>query len=154
MYGFGSYVRRGYTFFHNQWRPQHKHLSTLMLYATDLCDSACKHCLIWAKRPAKHLPLKVVQRLLKQNRCVSRHTRVGLEGGEFMLHPEAHDILFWMRKHHPNFDLLSNCLQPASLIEAVKKVSAQTTLCFFGWRSEDLQVHAWQGRVWVGDSGH
>ena len=56
-----------------------------------------------------------------QSKCVSKHTQVGLEGGEFLLHPEALQILEWFSKNHPNFDLLSNCLQPDNLIEAVKK---------------------------------
>ena len=38
-----------------------------------------------------------------------------------MLHPQAHEILAWFTKNHPNFDLLSNCLKPDSLIAAVKK---------------------------------
>jgi MoaA/NifB/PqqE/SkfB family radical SAM enzyme len=55
-----------------------------------------------------------------KSKCVSKHTTVGLEGGEFLLHPEALQILEWFTKNHPNFDLLSNCLKPEALIEAVK----------------------------------
>jgi MoaA/NifB/PqqE/SkfB family radical SAM enzyme len=46
---------------------------------------------------------------------------VGLEGGEFLLHPEADRIMEWFSKFHPNYDLFSNCLKPERLIEAVKK---------------------------------
>ena len=95
-------------------------MSTLMIYATDLCDSACKHCLIWAKRPVNFLPFgKIVE--IMQSRCITKNTSVGLEGGEFMLHPDALKILEWFVINHPNFDLLSNCLQPEKLIQAVKK---------------------------------
>jgi MoaA/NifB/PqqE/SkfB family radical SAM enzyme len=95
-----------------------------MIYGTDLCDSACKHCLIWTKRPVNYLPFEKIKEIM-QSRCVTKNTTIGLEGGEFLLHPEAMDILAWFKKHHPNFDLLSNALKPESLIEAVEKSPPQ-----------------------------
>ena len=120
MYNLSSYIKRGRTFINNQLFPGHKKLSTLMIYATDLCDSACKHCLIWAKRPVHYLSFEKIKEIM-QSRCITRDTAVGLEGGEFMLHPDAEQILEWFHKNHPQFDLLSNCLKPEKLIEAVKK---------------------------------
>lgn len=120
MYKTNSYINRGMVFLNNRLRPGHKKLSTLMIYATDLCDSACKHCLIWAKRPVNFLPFdKIVE--IMQSDCITANTTVGLEGGEFMLHPDADKILEWFSLNHPNFDLLSNCLKPEGLIEAVRK---------------------------------
>lgn len=92
----------------------------MMVYATDLCDSRCQHCLIWQKRPVQYLGMDKILGLM-DNRCISRHTKVGLEGGEFLLHPQSRDIISWFSENHPNFDLLSNCLKPDSLIETVKK---------------------------------
>lgn len=120
MYGISDYLQRGSKFLNNQIFPGHKKLSRLMIYATDLCDSACKHCLIWAKRPVQHLPAATIIGLMK-SKCISSATNIGLEGGEFMLHPEAMEILQWFHENHKNFDLLSNCLKPEKLIEAVKK---------------------------------
>jgi len=57
---------------------------------------------------------------IMNSKCVSKHTVVGLEGGEFLLHPQAMEIMQWLKKNHPNFDLLSNCLKPNRVIEAVK----------------------------------
>ena len=91
-----------------------------MIYATDLCDSACKHCLIWAKRPAKHLSFEKFLEVMKSD-CVTKDTMIGLEGGEFLLHPESMKFMEWLSVNHPNFDLLSNCLKPDNLIKAVKK---------------------------------
>ncbi len=120
MYDYKSYVQRATKFINNQSRSGNKKLATLMIYATDLCDSACKHCLIWAKRPIKHLPKdKIIE--IMQSKCVTKNTLVGLEGGEFLLHPEAFEILEWYSKNHPNFDLLSNCLKPQNTIDAVDK---------------------------------
>lgn len=120
MYKLDSYISRGKVFLNNQLFPGHKKLSTLMIYATDLCDSACKHCLIWAKRPVNFLPFEKIVEIM-QSKCITPHTSVGLEGGEFMLHPDAEKIMEWFTIHHPNFDLLSNCLKPDGLIAAVKK---------------------------------
>src|SRR5215204_2855705 len=124
MYSVSDYIVRGCVFANNQVRPRHKKLASLMIYATDLCDSACKHCLIWAKRPAHILPKEEIYKIVK-SKCVTKHTKVGLEGGEFLLHPDALEILSWFKAHHPNFDLLSNCLQPDKLISAVKTYTPQ-----------------------------
>lgn len=115
-----EYVRRGYNFLHNKLFPQKKRLSSLMLYTTDLCDSGCKHCLIWAKRPPVFLSLDRIQQIMK-SKCIHSSTMIGLEGGEFLLHPEADEIMDWFSKHHRNYDIFSNCLKPERLIEAVRK---------------------------------
>ncbi|RYF96885.1 MAG: radical SAM protein, partial [Chitinophagaceae bacterium] len=120
MYKISDYISRGSAFLNNQLFPGNKKLSTLMIYATDLCDSACKHCLIWAKRPVNYLSFEKIVEIM-QSKCITKATTVGLEGGEFMLHPDALKILSWFVENHPNFDLLSNCLQPEKLIAAVKQ---------------------------------
>ena len=121
MYSFQEYMQRGMVFVRNQAFPSKKKLSSLMIYATDLCDSACKHCLIWAKRPITYLPKEHIYNLIKNNKCITPSTVIGLEGGEFLLHPEALEIMKWFRSNHPKFDLLSNCLKPYKLIDAVKQ---------------------------------
>lgn len=120
MYSAKNYINRGSTFLNNQLFPTKKKLSTLMFYGTDLCDSACKHCLIWAKRPINYLPYEKIVEVM-QSRCVTKHTTVGLEGGEFLLHPDAMKILEWFTKHHPNYDLLTNGLKPDNVTEALEK---------------------------------
>ncbi len=120
MYKVTDYARQGVNFLNNLTRPGHKKLSTLMIYATDLCDSGCKHCLIWAKRPVKYLSFEKIKEIMQAD-CVTKNTTIGLEGGEFLLHPEANEIMQWLSENHPNFDLLSNCLKPDSTIEAVNK---------------------------------
>jgi MoaA/NifB/PqqE/SkfB family radical SAM enzyme len=120
MFEKSEYARRGYNFLHNKLFPHGKRLSSLMLYTTDLCDSGCKHCLIWAKRPPVFLSLETILQIMK-SRCVHSSTIVGLEGGEFLLHPEADKIMSWFSKHHSRYDIFSNCLKPDRLIEAVQK---------------------------------
>jgi len=120
MFDLSDYGNRGYNLIHNRLRPESKRLSSLMLYATDMCDSGCKHCLIWAKRPITVLPFEVIVQIM-ESKCVHPSTMVGLEGGEFLLHPEADRILEWFSQNHRNFDLFSNCLKPDRLIEVVKR---------------------------------
>ena len=54
------------------------------------------------------------------SRCISSHTTVGLEGGEFVLHPQAAEILEWFMANHPNYTLLSNCLSPQKVIDLAR----------------------------------
>jgi MoaA/NifB/PqqE/SkfB family radical SAM enzyme len=124
MYSAKNYINRGLTFLNNQWFPGRKKLATLMIYGTDLCDSGCKHCLIWTKRPVNYLPFDKIKEIMN-SRCVTKKTTIGLEGGEFLLHPDAMDIMAWFKKNHPNFDLLTNALKPESVIEAVEKSPPQ-----------------------------
>jgi len=120
MYEVADYLKRGTTFLNNVVRPQHKKLSTLMLYTTTLCNSKCKHCHIWQKRPAEHLSFEKIVEIM-DSKCVTKETTVGMEGGEFLFHPESDKILHWFSKNHPKFELLSNCLIPEKVIDAVKK---------------------------------
>src|ERR1700724_216649 len=110
MFEKSEYARRGYNFLHNKLFPQKKRLSSLMLYTTDLCDSGCKHCLIWAKRPPVFLSLETIVQIMK-SKCIHSSTMVGLEGGEFLLHPESEEIMNWFAKYHRNYDIFSNCLK-------------------------------------------
>ncbi|HEX2629966.1 MAG TPA: radical SAM/SPASM domain-containing protein [Chitinophagaceae bacterium] len=120
MYKKSDYYNRAYNFIHNRFFPKKKRLSTLALFGTDLCDSACKHCMIWTKRPVNYLPFEKIKEIM-QSKCISKSTTVALAGGEYLLHPEAIEIMGWFREHHPNFDLLTNALKPDFAIEAIKK---------------------------------
>ena len=119
MYSINDYAYNGLLYLNNTMRPRHKRLSQLMIYSTTACQSRCKHCNIWQKK-VEHLSLEDIKRIM-QSRCVTKRTTVGLEGGEFILHPQAEDIMAWFREHHPNYTLLSNCLAPRRVIDAVRR---------------------------------
>lgn len=119
MYRIRDYAYNGLLYLNNITRPRHKYLSQLMLYATSRCQSKCKHCSIW-KKQQEHLSLENIKQIM-QSRCITKSTTIGLEGGEFILHPEANEIMEWFSKHHPNYTLLSNCLAPQKVIDAVRK---------------------------------
>ena len=120
MYTTRNYINRGVNYLNNKFFPGRKKLSTLAFIATDLCDSACKHCLIWAKRPVNYFPLdKMIE--IMNSRCISRNTTIALQGGEFLIHPQAMEIMAWFNKHHPNVDILTNALKPENVIELVEK---------------------------------
>ena len=120
MYKAKDYVLNGLLYLNNVARPHHKWLSQLMIYSTTLCQSKCKHCNIWQKRPVEHLSLDDIQWMM-QSRCVTQRTTVGLEGGEFILHPQADEIMAWFQENHPNYTLLSNCLAFRRVIDAVRR---------------------------------
>lgn len=119
MYRLSDYVQNGLIFVNNMVRPHHKVLSQLMLYATTKCQSRCKHCSIWRKKE-EYLTLSDIKAIMN-SKCVIPATTVGLEGGEFLLHPEAEAIMEWFKSNHPNYTLLSNCLAPLKVIHAVRK---------------------------------
>ena len=118
MYTIYDYAYNGLLYLNNIMRPRHKRLSQLMIYATTACQSRCRHCNIWQKR-VEHLLLDDIKSIMA-SRCVSRRTTVGLEGGEFILHPQAAEIMAWFREHHPNYTLLTNGLAPQKVIDAVR----------------------------------
>lgn len=117
MYSFYDYLYNGMVFVKNLIRKQHKELTSLMIYSTTSCQSRCKHCSIW-KKPIEHLSLNDIIKIMN-SKCVTKRTIVGLEGGEFLLHPEAGKILEWFDTHHPNYTLLSNGLATNKVISAV-----------------------------------
>ena len=119
MYSIYDYAYNGLLYLNNIMRPRHKRLSQLMIYSTTACQSRCKHCNIWQK-PVEHLSLDDIRRIM-QSKCITKRTTVGLEGGEFILHPQAAEIMAWFREHHPNYTLLSNCLAPHRIIDAVRR---------------------------------
>lgn len=72
MYKTTDYLRNGVLYLNNLLRPQHKKLSTLMIYSTTKCQSRCKHCSIWQK-PEEHLSLRDIQKIMA-SRCVTKNT--------------------------------------------------------------------------------
>ena len=55
MYSIYDYAYNGLLYLNNVMRPRHKWLSQLMIYSTTLCQSKCKHCNIWQKRPVGNI---------------------------------------------------------------------------------------------------
>ncbi|MDR0738383.1 MAG: radical SAM protein, partial [Prevotellaceae bacterium] len=118
------YIFRGYTLLNNLFFPSNKKLASVMLYVTDRCNCRCRHCYIWQKQPKTDMPVQIIRGIV-ENKVISKHTKIGLEGGEFVLHPEYLGILKYFKENHPNFDLLSNCVEADRLINAVKCYTPQ-----------------------------
>lgn len=119
MYKVTDYLTSGLLYANNSLHPHYKQLSQLMIYATTACQSRCQHCSIW-KKPHENLSFDDIVRVMQSN-CVKPCTTVGLEGGEFILHPQTEQILDWFMHHHPNYTLLSNCLAPDRLIDLTRR---------------------------------
>lgn len=93
-------------------------LPTLMLYVTDACNSRCKICHLWQTKPHTHLSLESIRKVLGSPLLAK--SVIGIEGGEFFLHPRWQDILELFSKRG-RFILLSNGLLPQRLIKSVKQ---------------------------------
>lgn len=119
MYRNSAYLTNGFQFVWNQLMPRHKKLSQLMIYATTACQSRCLHCNIWQKK-REMLSLWDIKKIMN-SKCVTSRTTVGLEGSEFVLHPQAKEIMEWFYLNHPNFTLLSNGLATDKVIGLVKE---------------------------------
>jgi len=91
-----------------------------MIYATDKCNARCRHCYIWEKKPKQNMSIEIVEKIIS-DKSITPNTRIGLEGGEFLLHERYEEILELLVQKHPAFDLLSNCMLPEKLINVVKK---------------------------------
>lgn len=118
MYSIADYLYNGCLYLHNLVFPKRKRLSQLMIYSTTRCQSRCRHCSIY-KKPDKNLSLEDIKSIML-SRCVTPRTTIGLEGGEFILHPQAAEIMEWFAHNHPNYTLLSNGLFPERVIEYVR----------------------------------
>ena len=118
MYKYSDYIYNGLLLVNNIVRPHHKRLSQLMLYATTKCQSRCKHCSIW-KKEETFLTLNDIK-LIMSSKCITTATTIGLEGGEFLLHPESDAIMEWFSKNHPKYTLLTNGLLHQKVIDAVR----------------------------------
>lgn len=90
-----------------------------MIYTTNRCQSRCRHCSIWQKPHTTLSKAEIVS--VMSARCIGRHTTVGLEGGEFVLHPQADEIMDWFHKNHPNYTLLSNCIASEKVITLTRR---------------------------------
>lgn len=117
MYKISDYLRNGVLYLNNTLRPHHKRLSTLMIYSTTKCQSRCKHCSIW-KKPEEHLSLEAIKKIMT-SKCITRNTVVGLEGGEFLLHPEANAIMEWFRDNHPCYPTALHLKRSSRLCGAI-----------------------------------
>lgn len=119
MYKLQDYIRNGLLMVRNTIFPKKKKLAQLMIYATNKCQSRCRHCSIWQKHHDTLTKDEIVS--LMKSKCIDKHTTVGLEGGEFILHPQAAEIMEWYQTNHPNYTLLSNCLMPQRVIDFTRQ---------------------------------
>lgn len=100
-------------------------LPTLMLYVTDACNSHCKICRMWQIKKHNHLPIESIRKILSSP--LVHKSNIGLEGGEFILHPNSEDILELLSKRG-RFKLLSNGLMPERLIKSVRQFNIPEVL--------------------------
>ncbi|MAF36644.1 radical SAM protein [archaeon] len=103
---------------HGKYWMNTRKLKNIMLYVTNRCNSRCKHCLIWAKRPFEDLSVEAMKHIIESD-SVHKATTFGLEGGEFFEHPEYEEILRLFKGR--DYTLLTNGIRADLVIEMAKK---------------------------------
>lgn len=86
------------------------------------CNSRCKHCFIWQKRPQNELTLDEIREFAKNSPFFSWYN---LTGGETFLRSDIVDIIqaFW--EHSNNFYVLNtttNSFNPDLIVERVQEI--------------------------------
>lgn len=107
----------GNVFFKKNIIEQRK-ITNVMFYVTDRCNSLCKHCFIWNKKPNFDLSLEVIRDVL-QSKHLAKTATFGLEGGEFFLHPQYEEILSLFQDK--DYAILTNGILHQKVIAAVEK---------------------------------
>jgi len=97
--------------------PWPRRLTRIAVYATNRCNSRCLICGQWRAQPKIDLPADVVLDVLRSP-ALSPFATVEIEGGEFLLPPEAHRILEGLRGRR--YTLVTNGLLDDELVTAVR----------------------------------
>lgn len=91
------------------------------IFTTNRCNSRCRTCNIWKKKPKTDLDPRIIKGILG-GKVVSRYSMLELTGGEFILHPEYREILSLLNHARINwYVLLSNSILANQLINTVRE---------------------------------
>ncbi|MDY6893956.1 MAG: radical SAM protein [Thermotogota bacterium] len=97
-----------------------KKLLSLNLFCTNRCNSRCKTCNIWKKKPNEDLSVEVIEMILKDKK-ITNYTTFSLTGGEFILHPKYREILTLFEEYNRKYILLTNGILADKLIKTVRE---------------------------------
>jgi len=93
-------------------------LRGIIVFATNRCNSRCKICGIWKEKQKQDLPAEIIEYKILKSKAVNNHkTFVTLSGGEFVLHPEAKEIVECLNTLGFNFTITTNGLATDRILE-------------------------------------
>ncbi len=92
----------------------------LMIYVTNRCNSRCRICSIWREKKKLDLPVEIIERVVT-DKLVTKRTYIGLEGGEFIMHPECREILSMMNAHGLDYVIFTNGIAKDRIIDIVRE---------------------------------
>lgn len=95
-------------------------ISFVHLFVTNRCNSKCRICYIWNKRPKIDLDVQKIKEVVS-SKVVEKNALFCLLGGEFILHPECETLLEFFSEKNKNFILFSNGILTDKLVELVKE---------------------------------
>lgn len=96
----------------------------LMIYVTNRCNSRCKICGIWKEKKKLDLPIETIRKIVT-DKLVTKRTYIGLEGGEFVLHPNYREILSMMNGHGLNYVIFTNGVDADRIIRTVREFNVK-----------------------------
>ncbi len=105
-------------------------ISSISIDITTYCNLQCLHCLRDKIAPRKHMPLELVEHILKEMRLVGIR-EIGLTGGEVGLHPELDKIFSLFNEYRMMFNLVSNgFIFEERMFPLLKKARGLSGVCF------------------------
>jgi MoaA/NifB/PqqE/SkfB family radical SAM enzyme len=96
---------------------RHKILAPLPIFITDRCNSRCRICNIWRKKPID-LDVEIIKKILN-DKVITKFSSFIIAGGEPLLHPRFREIMPLFQGREYLF--LSNGLLVDELVEAVRE---------------------------------
>ena len=106
-----------------------RRLKNIVIYTTDRCNSRCRTCFIWKKKPKTDISVETVERIINDD--ISNGASLKITGGEFLLHPKYDEILSAVVKSGMDYHMFSNGILAERLIKTVRdfKVSELAISC-------------------------
>lgn len=96
---------------------RHKILAPMPIFITDRCNSLCRICNVWRKKPID-LDVEIIKEILN-DKVVTKFSSFIIAGGEPILHPRFKEVMSLFRGR--DYLFLSNGLLVDRLVEAVRE---------------------------------
>ena len=96
-----------------------RRLKNIVIYTTDRCNSRCRTCFIWKKRPKTDIRVETIENIINDD--ISNGASLKITGGEFLLHPKYDEILSAVVDSGMDYHIFSNGILAERLIKTVRE---------------------------------
>jgi len=95
-----------------------RRLTDIFLFVTNRCNSRCRTCAIWKKRPPVDMDPKLIEKIV--NQLEYQNLRFAFLGGEFFLHPQYQQILALFDNRPQYFFVVTNGILTDRIVSAAR----------------------------------